>query len=87
MAAPLDLPRPHLRVKSGDQQRLTAVGRLDLRPFIDAKHQGAVGCVEVELDNVVHFVDKQRVGRQLEGFGAVRLQCNSGCRQLLQDLT
>ena len=68
MAAPLDLPRPHR------QQRLNAVERLDLRLFVDAQHQGAVGWVEVELNDVAHLVDKQRVGRQLEGFDAVRLQ-------------
>ena len=76
MAAPLDLPWPHR------QQRLGAVERLDLRLFIDAEHQGAVGRIDVEPDNVAHprsgrgqaLVDKQRVGRQLEGLGAVRLQ-------------
>ena len=68
MAAPLDLPRPHR------QQRLNAVERLDLRLFVDAQHQGAVGWVEVELNDVAHLVDKQRIGRQLEGFDAVRLQ-------------
>ena len=68
MAAPLDLPRPHR------QQRLSAVERLDLRLFVDAQHQGAVGWVEVEPNDVAHLVDKQRVGRQFEGFDAVRLQ-------------
>ena len=76
MAAPLNLPWPHR------QQRLGAVERLDLRLFIDAEHQGAVGRIDVEPDNVAHprsgrgqaLVDKQRVGRQLEGLGAVRLQ-------------
>src|SRR6516164_8278116 len=68
MAASLDLPRAHR------QQRLSAVERLDLRLFIDAQHQGAVGRVEVEPDDVAHLVDKQRVSRQLEGFYAVRLQ-------------
>ena len=81
MTTPLDLTGAHR------QQRLGSVECLDLRFLVDAQHQGSVGWVEVELDTVVHFVDKQRVGRQLEGFGAVRLQCNSGCRQLLQDLT
>ena len=57
MAAPLDLPRPHR------QQRLSAVERLDLRLFIDAQHQGAVGRVEVEPNDVAHLVHKQRVGR------------------------
>ena len=47
---------------------------LDLRLFIDAQHQSAVGRVEIEPNDVAHFVDKQRVGRQLEGFDPVRLQ-------------
>jgi hypothetical protein len=55
MAAPLDLPRPHR------QQQLSAVERLDLRLFVDAQHQGAVGWVEIEPNNVAHLVDKQRV--------------------------
>jgi hypothetical protein len=68
MAASLGLPRAHR------QQRLGAVERLDLRLFIDAQHQSAVGRVEIEPNGVAHFVDKQRVGRQLEGFDTVRLQ-------------
>ena len=68
MAASLDLPRSHR------QQRLGAVERLDLRLFIDAQHQGMVGRVEVEPDDVAHLVDKQRIAGQLEGFEAVRLQ-------------
>jgi hypothetical protein len=68
MAAPLGLPRTHR------QQRLGAVERLDLRLFIDAQHQSAVGRVEIEPNDVAHLVDKHRVSRQLEGFDAVRLQ-------------
>jgi hypothetical protein len=55
MAASLGLPRAHR------QQRLGAVERLDLRLFIDAQHQSAVGRVEIEPNDVAHFVDKQRV--------------------------
>ena len=40
--------------------------------------------VEVEPDDVAHFVDKQRVVRQLEVFDAVRLQRIRACRQLPQ---
>ena len=48
--------------------------RLELRLFVDAQHQGVVGWVEVEPNDVAHLVDKQRVSRQLEGLDAVRLQ-------------
>src|SRR6516162_7901603 len=68
MAAPLDLTGTHR------QQRLGAVECLNLRFLVDAQHQGAVGWVEVEPDDVAHLVDKPRVSRQLEGFEAVRLQ-------------
>ena len=68
VAASLDLTRPHR------QQRLGAVERLDLRLFIDAQHQGAVGRIDIKPDNVAHLVDKQRVGRQFEGLGAVRFR-------------
>src|SRR6516162_9520541 len=68
MAAPLDLTRPHR------QQRLGAVERLDLGLFIHAEHQGTVGRVEVEPDNVADLVDKQRIGGELEGLDAMRLQ-------------
>jgi hypothetical protein len=68
MAAPLDLTRPHR------QQRLGAVERLDLRLFIDAEHEGAVGRVDVEPDNVADLRHKQRIGGELEGLDTMRLQ-------------
>ena len=52
MTTPLNLTGPHR------QQRLGAVERLDLRLFIDAQHQGTVGRVEVQPDNVADLVDK-----------------------------
>ena len=67
MGAAFDLARTH------GQQRLRAVERLNLRLFIHTENQGTVGRVEVEPDNVADLVDKQRIGRQLEGFDAVRL--------------
>ena len=38
---PLDLPRAH------GQQQLSAIQRLDLRPFLDEEHQGTIRWVEV----------------------------------------
>ena len=42
--------------------------------FIDAEHQRTIRRVEVEADDVAHLLDEQRIGRQLEGLAAVRLQ-------------
>jgi glutamine synthetase-like protein len=55
MAAPLDLTRPHR------QQRLGAIDCLDLGLLINAEHEGVVGRVDVEADDVAHLVDKQRI--------------------------
>ena len=59
------------------QQRLRAIERLDLTLLIDAQHDGAVGRVQIETDDVAHLLDKGRVARQLEGFAAMRLQTKS----------
>jgi len=64
----LGLARPH------GQQRLAAVEGLDLRLLVDAEHQGAVGGVEVETDDVAHLLDQLRVGGELEMLAAMRLQ-------------
>ena len=73
--------RPHR------QQGPRAIQRLDLTLFIQAEHERVVGRIQIETDNVTHFLDKLRVGRQLEGLDAVRLQAerspdarNSGFR-------
>jgi hypothetical protein len=68
MGAPLDLAGAHR------QQRLAAIQCLDLRLLVHAQHQRAVGRCHVEPDDVADLVDEQRVGRQLEGLGAMRLQ-------------
>ena len=47
------------------QQRLGSVERLDLRLLVDAKHQGPVGRIEVETDDVADLLHEQRIGRQL----------------------
>ncbi len=68
VSAPLGLPRPQ------GQQRLGAIQRLDLRLFIDAKHQCTIRRVEIEADDFPHLLDEQRIGGQLEGFAAMRLE-------------
>jgi hypothetical protein len=68
MSAPFGLPWSH------GQQRRGAIQRLDLRFLIDAQHQPVVRRVEIEADDIAHRVNEEGIGRQLEGFAAVRLQ-------------
>ena len=56
------------------QQGLCAVESLNLRFFIDTQHQGMIGRVEIQPDDIAHLLDQQRVGRQREGLRAMRLQ-------------
>lgn len=66
-AVPLVIVRVPLGLAGAHgQQRLGPVQRLDLRLLVDAEHQGAVGRVEVETDDVSDLLDEQRIGRQLE---------------------
>ena len=44
------------------QQRLGSVQRLDLRLLVDAEHQGAVGRVGVETDDIADLLHKERIG-------------------------
>ena len=50
------------------------VESLNLRFFIDTQHQGMIGRVEIQPDDIAHLLDQQRVGRQREGLRAMRLQ-------------
>ena len=68
VGVPLGLAGPHR------QQRLGSIERLDLALFIDAEHHGAFGRREIQANNITYLLDKQRIGRDLEGFRAVRLQ-------------
>ena len=56
------------------QDRRGAVERLDLGLLIDAQHDGALGRVEVEPDDVADLLDEQRVLGELPRLLAVRLQ-------------
>ena len=42
--------------------------------FIDRKHQGLVGRIEVEPDHILHLGDEVRIARDLEGFDQMRLE-------------
>jgi hypothetical protein len=61
-------PRAHRQERSG------AIQRLDLTLFIETEHQRMVGRIQIQPDDVAHFLDKLRVGRQLERLQAMRLQ-------------
>src|ERR1700746_3157873 len=56
------------------QDRLLAIERLDLALLIDAEDEGSVGRGKVQTDNIAHFVDEQRIVRQLERLATVWLQ-------------
>jgi len=66
--ATLDLPRTHWK------QWLAAIQRLDLRLLIRRQDQRAIRRVEVQPDDISHFLDEQRIFRDLEGFAAMRFQ-------------
>jgi len=49
------------------------VKRLDLRLDVDAEDHAMGGRIEVQPHDVADLVDEQRIGRELEGLGPVRL--------------
>jgi hypothetical protein len=68
MGAPFHLAGAHR------QQRLRAIQGLDLRFFVNAEHRRVRGRIQIQPDDVPHFVDEQRVVRQFEGLTPMRLQ-------------
>ena len=68
VGAPLGLPRAQR------QHRLGAVERLDPVLLVGTQHQRALRRAEMEADDVAHLLDKQRIGRELEGPDPVRPQ-------------
>ena len=68
VGAPLGHARHHR------QHRLGPVQRLDLGLLVDAEHDGLLGRVVVEADDVDDLLDELRVGGQLEGVLQVRLE-------------
>ena len=68
MRATLDLPRAHR------QQRARAIQRLNLRFLIDAQDKRFVRGMEIQTDDIPNLLDEQRIGRQLERLGPMRLQ-------------
>jgi hypothetical protein len=68
MRPALDLSRAHR------QQRTCAIQGLNLRLFIDAQDKRCIRRMEIQADNIAHLLDEQRIGRQLERLGPMRLQ-------------
>jgi hypothetical protein len=73
VAAPLRLTGTHR------QQQLTAVQGLNLSLLVDAQDQRPLRRGQIEPDVGAHLVDEQRIARQLEGLGAVRLLPEGPC--------
>lgn len=63
-----DIAEPHR------QHRLTALKGLNLALLVDAQHQRVFRRIQVQTDHIPHFLHEERIGRELEGLGAVRLQ-------------
>ena len=68
MGSPLGDARRHR------QHRLFPVQCLNLGFFVHAQHDGPARRRHVEADDVLHLVDEQRIGGQLEGFTPMWLQ-------------
>src|SRR6202163_910183 len=63
-----DVAEPHRK------HGLGAFEGLDLALLVDAKHYRLVRWVEIKPDHVAQLLDEERIGRELEAAGAVRLQ-------------
>ena len=67
-------PRAHRQDRRGPVQRL------DLGLLIDAQHDGSLGRVEVQADDIADLVDEQRVLGELPRVLAVRLRARTPAR-------
>jgi hypothetical protein len=68
MCAAFHLARTHR------QQRARPIQGVNLRLLIHTQHQGLVWRMQVEAHNIAYLLDNQGIGRQFEGFRAMRLQ-------------
>src|SRR5271167_4284150 len=59
------------------QERLRTVKRLNLALLVNAEYQGVIRWVHIQAHDVAHFFDQQRVGREFEAVGSMRLQTES----------
>ena len=60
--------------KSHRQNWLSSLERLALTLLADAHNKRAFRRIQVQTDDIAQLLDEQRIGRELEGFGAMRLQ-------------
>jgi hypothetical protein len=60
--------------KSHRQNWLSSLERLALTLLVDAQNKRAFRRIQVQTDEIAQLLDEQRIGRELEGFGAMRLQ-------------
>ena len=56
------------------QDRLFAVECLNLALLVNAQNQRAIGWRQVKANDIAHFVDEQRITRELEGLAAMGLE-------------
>jgi hypothetical protein len=68
VSAALQLSGPH------GQHWLRAAECLNLRLFIDTEHQGMMGRIQIQANDVPHLVNQHRVAGELEALRAMRLQ-------------
>jgi hypothetical protein len=71
MGDALDITQAH------GQHGLGTVQGLNLAFFIDTQHQGVVGWVQVEADNVPYFLHEEGIGGELKTAAAMGLQRES----------
>ncbi len=70
--------RPLLRHAGHHRQhRLGPVKGLDLGLLVRAQHNRVLGRIHVQPDDIADLPREQRIGRELEGIGQVRLKVES----------
>jgi len=62
------------QARSHRQEWRGAIERLNLALLVHAEHQRAIRRMQVQPDDIADFVDQQRIFRELERFGAMRVQ-------------
>jgi len=60
--------------KSHRQNWLSSLERLALTLLAVAQSKRVFRRIQVHTDDIAQLLDEQRIGRELEGFGAMRLQ-------------
>ncbi len=66
--------------KAHGQHRLGAAERLNLRFLVHRQHDGMIGRVQIQANDVAHLFDEEGIGGELECFTSMRLH-----RERLED--